>query len=310
MKELKLSTAVTIVIGPMLSTTGAPVTTLTLAALDSAHLYKNGSTTPVDLKATSTLAHLSGGVYSLTFSIADTNTLGGAGQLVIRDDSEIVQYVEDILILSAAHWDWKYGATKPAVNMVEIDGLATATQAAVLKLKQLDIQNSGGSALIAKSTGGNGHGIEATGQGTGEGLVGTGGATGDGIRGVGGSTSGNGFKGEHTGASDKDYGGDIDVTKIAGSSDAATALSETAPEMAKGTVDNTAFVPTTTIFEASGSFSAQADNYVGRLLQFLTGAIRGQATGIVDYSLVGGRGHFTVNALTLPPSNGDTFRII
>ena len=41
---------------------------------------------------------------------------------------------------------------------------------ATLKLAQLDIQNSAGSAIIASSTGGNGKGIEVSGNGTGSGL--------------------------------------------------------------------------------------------------------------------------------------------
>jgi hypothetical protein len=59
----------------------------------------------------------------------------------------------------------------------------------------MTISNTAGDALALTSTGGNGNGINATGNGTGAGLLGTGGATGNGIKGVGGSTSGAGING-------------------------------------------------------------------------------------------------------------------
>ena len=61
------------------------------------------------------------------------------------------------------------------------------------KFKQIDIQNDGGSALVAKSIGGNGHGIDASGHGTGHGLFSKGGLTGDGLFVQGGET-GKGMK--------------------------------------------------------------------------------------------------------------------
>lgn len=76
-----------------------------------------------------------------------------------------------------------------------LDGTGTAT----LSLKQLNIVNNSGSALVASSTGGNGHGIEASGHGTGEGLSATGGATGHGAAFVGGADGGNGL---HASATD------------------------------------------------------------------------------------------------------------
>jgi hypothetical protein len=78
-------------------------------------------------------------------------------------------------------------------NVTQIDGSATSGNNATLNLAQLNIVNSGGSAIVASSTGGNGHGIAASGNGTGEGLSATGGATGHGIGAVGGATSGNGI---------------------------------------------------------------------------------------------------------------------
>jgi len=76
-------------------------------------------------------------------------------------------------------------------NLTQIDGDSVNGNVATLTLKQLDIQNSSGDALIAKSTGGNGQGLDIAGHGTGEGMSVEGGASGFGIKVRGGSTSGN-----------------------------------------------------------------------------------------------------------------------
>jgi hypothetical protein len=52
----------------------------------------------------------------------------------------------------------------PEVDITHIDGLATSGNNAILNLKQLNITNSAGDALVARSTGGSGHGIAATGH--------------------------------------------------------------------------------------------------------------------------------------------------
>jgi hypothetical protein len=86
-------------------------------------------------------------------------------------------------------------AVEPA-NLTQIGGDSVAGNAATLTLKQLDIQNSGGHGVIMKSTGGNGHGLEATGNGTGSGIQTMGGATGHGVKTLGGATSGSGILAE------------------------------------------------------------------------------------------------------------------
>jgi len=131
--------------------------------------------------------------------------------------------------LQVVAWD-PYLATQP-VNMTQIGGDSVAGNAATLTLKQLDIQNNGGDALICHSTGGGGdgasflgeagghgilstgggtngdgmklvggatnsHGLETTGAGTGSGITTTGGATGHGVHSLGGGTSGDGIKSE------------------------------------------------------------------------------------------------------------------
>src|SRR5262245_27825339 len=57
----------------------------------------------------------------------------------------------------------------------------------------LTISSTTGDALALSSSGGNGNGLNASGNGTGNGLNAVGGATGNGIRGAGGATSGDGL---------------------------------------------------------------------------------------------------------------------
>lgn len=101
-----------------------------------------------------------------------------------------------------------------------------------------------------------------------------------------------------------------DSREIAGSTTAATNLSASALGIVLGTSDNTGFTGTTTQFEASDITEATADHYNGRVIVFRSGALAGQATLITDYSLSGGRGHFTVSTLTEAVPNGSTFVIV
>lgn len=100
------------------------------------------------------------------------------------------------------------------------------------------------------------------------------------------------------------------VTAINSVSAAAVRLSLSANQIIPGTVDTAGFTSTTTEFEADDITEATADHYNGRIIVFTTGALAGQATSISDYSLVGGRGHFTVVAMTEAPANNDTFIIL
>jgi hypothetical protein len=98
--------------------------------------------------------------------------------------------------------------------------------------------------------------------------------------------------------------------EIAGVAAAATQLSKSASVIISGTIDNTGFAPTTTEFECSDITSAGTDYYKGRTVILTSGALIGQARRIVGYTLTGGRGHFTVDALTAAPANGVTIVIV
>jgi hypothetical protein len=86
-------------------------------------------------------------------------------------------------------------------------------------------------------------------------------------------------------------------------------LKRSVDQILPGTVDTAGFAPTTTEFEAGDITEATADHYTNRRIVFTAGALAGQVRNITAYSLSGGRGHFTVKALTEPPGNNDTFVI-
>ena len=79
-------------------------------------------------------------------------------------------------------------------NVVSIDGDLTAGNNAILNLKQLNIVNSTGDAILAQSTGANGHGMQVVGNGSGNGMLALGGPTGRGLDSRGGATSGEGIR--------------------------------------------------------------------------------------------------------------------
>lgn len=91
---------------------------------------------------------------------------------------------------------------------------------------------------------------------------------------------------------------------------AAAKLERSAGTIVLGTVTNSGFAPTTTEFETSDITTAATDHYKGRIVIFSSGTLEDQATEITAYSLVGGRGHFTVVALTASPTNLDELVIL
>ncbi len=101
---------------------------------------------------------------------------------------------------------------------------------------------------------------------------------------------------------------EVDVLSIDDNSVGATRLAITASRMVPGVVDDTVS-PTTTVFE-SDITQATADHFNGRIIIWTSGQLEFQATDITDYELNGGRGKFTVTAMTEAPVNNDTFIIV
>jgi hypothetical protein len=103
---------------------------------------------------------------------------------------------------------------------------------------------------------------------------------------------------------------DSNVLSVNGTAAAAARLALASANMLPGTVDITGFAPTTTQFEADDITLPTADRLKGRIIVFTSGAGQYEATDITAYSLVGGRGHFTVTALASAPADNVTFIVI
>lgn len=140
--------------------------------------------------------------------VSALTTVGSVGKLIVdyldaaissRASQTSVDTIDDFLDTEVAAIKTKTDsltftvANQLDANVLAINGGLTSGNNATLSLAQLNIVNSGGSAIVASSTGGNGHGVEASGNGSGEGISATGGATGHGIGAVGGATSGHGI---------------------------------------------------------------------------------------------------------------------
>jgi len=102
----------------------------------------------------------------------------------------------------------------------------------------------------------------------------------------------------------------LDLEALDGNKESASDLSLAVRTVVQGTVDDTAFAPTTTQFEADDITEATDNHFNGREIIFKTGGLKDQATSITDYELSGGRGKFTVIALTDPPGNDEEFVIV
>lgn len=102
----------------------------------------------------------------------------------------------------------------------------------------------------------------------------------------------------------------VDTVELNSVAAAAANLAISAGLIVPGTTDNTGFTATTTIFETSSITEATVDHFKGRSIIFSSAALIYQASSITAYELSGGRGRFTVAALTEAPANGTAFAIL
>lgn len=104
---------------------------------------------------------------------------------------------------------------------------------------------------------------------------------------------------------------EVDLSQIDGVDEHVEKFAASVNVIAYGVVDTTSFTSTTTEFETSSITTAAADHWNGRIVIFGNGTLAQQAKPISDYSLSGGRGHFTLEtALTSAPANGVAFVIL
>lgn len=187
---LKQSTAITVKIGPFLDSTNGndEETGLTINQAD-VRLSKNGGDYAQKNDANACV-HDEKGEYSCQLNTTDTGTLGRLKLLVHVAGALAVWH--EYMVVPANVWDSLFGSDKLQVDLTQIDGQNTNGNNATLNLKQLDIQNSAGSAFVSKSTGGDGYGMDIAGNGTGEGVKILGGATRSGLICYGGASAGSG----------------------------------------------------------------------------------------------------------------------
>lgn len=117
------------------------------------------------------------GLYRL--DLPDAALASGADWVVISVKVASTYLYHERFALESAGAAELAGGT--GVNLTRIDGQATNGNNATLNLKQLNIVNTTGSALVATSSGANGHGMSLSGQGSGHGMQCVGGASGTGI---------------------------------------------------------------------------------------------------------------------------------
>ncbi len=106
------------------------------------------------------------------------------------------------------------------------------------------------------------------------------------------------------------FGEGTNVAEIDGSTASAQNLRLTTGTVVQGTVDTATFTPTTTQFEASNITEATTDHFKSRIVVWTSGPLKDSVTDITGYSLVGGKGRFTVTQMVEAPADGNTFVII
>lgn len=122
MLRLKQSTSVKVIIGPFVDVTDGytPETGITLGAADAAELLKHDSATVVDISSNTWAAVTSaGGLYSLTLSTTDTNTVGML-TVYIYDTSETRPVRADFMVVEANAYDSLIAGT----DSLEVDAVA------------------------------------------------------------------------------------------------------------------------------------------------------------------------------------------
>jgi hypothetical protein len=138
MYELKTNTAVRIAVGPLVDPTDGKTAEVALdvTAL-SVQLYQiandGGAVTRTQFAPTASggnndmalVASSTDGMYDLELTAAQLNWLGN-GRIAFYDvDGFLVHWI-DILVLSAAYWNWKYGTGKVAARVAAGDGVDAA----------------------------------------------------------------------------------------------------------------------------------------------------------------------------------------
>lgn len=167
-RELKQSTATTVIVGPFLDDIDGktPETGLSVASID-VDIYKGITKTDLTITASggsNDMAHVANGHYSLELTTTDTNTLGSFR--VTFNISGALPFYEDFIIRPAEPYDTLIGGTDnltvdlttAAIDLIHddvVEGSTTLRQAIKLMLSVLTGKSSGGgtSTLVFRDIG-------------------------------------------------------------------------------------------------------------------------------------------------------------
>jgi len=289
---LEQSAATTIAIGPFIDCmTGVPLTSLTPGDI-TCKLINGTSSTTLTLTSSggsNDLTHIANGIFALELTAANTNHMGNS-VLVLQDDDVFVPYTGSYVTMRTQSYQSLITDDDTLdVDLTLVGGSAITSSSGVLAVNSTQIS---GSSAAADS-------LEAA-MDTSNNLIA---ANVERINDS--ATSASNLSDYTDGTSNQP----VDVTKISGDATAADRLEAMMDACELFDVDNTAFTPTTTAFETTAT-EATTDHYKDRIVLFVTGALAGQQKACTAYALSGGRGKFTVDALTEAPGNGDRFILV
>jgi hypothetical protein len=131
--NIRLSTARTIIVGPILDSTGAAKTDEVVASILAS---KNGSD-PAALNGSATLTHKAAGYYRLALTTSDSDTLGCL-ELILSSGTNTMP-VKAVNVMSQASWDALYAASGGSVpaDTVKINGTAQTAHDVGLSISKI-----------------------------------------------------------------------------------------------------------------------------------------------------------------------------
>jgi hypothetical protein len=189
---LKQSTAIGIALGPFVDEVDGFTVDENLVITQAEVRLKKGAGNWAQKNESASSTHEENGWYEIQLDTTDTNTVGPL--MVSVTESGVLPVWREFMVMPANTYDSLVGGTDVLqADVTQIDGNATDGNNATLNLKQLNVVNSAGSAIIATSSSAGNHGMILTGNTTGAGLRVLGGATGAAVQVVGGGTSGDGI---------------------------------------------------------------------------------------------------------------------
>ncbi len=146
---LRQSTAIVVPIGPAIEIADfiASVNDLAAGTVDALVLWKQGDEAFADISGEVTLATVGHGRYKITLSETHTNTVGFM-QLVVRDDSEALQFEANFQVVTQAIYDANYGPNATPAPAFILAAQATLSTSQVIEQDVTLVQYSTGPVLV------------------------------------------------------------------------------------------------------------------------------------------------------------------